>query len=610
MSVGGHEPGTAGLADARRLAALAETGLGPTADPAMDEVAEQVRRLLRAPVALVSLVSADGQALPGLAGLGEPWASCRSTPPSHSFCQHVVTGARPLAVADARLDPRLERNRAIPDLGVVAYAGVPLLDAAGLVLGSLCAIDIEPRRWTEAELDLLAVLGQGCSARLQVLIAERDANRERVRTDAAGKSLRQAFQRSQLLLAASQALARTNDVDEIRSVVTDLVSGDIAPAYVGLSLTQGGKRLVRVDDPDQSVGPEPVDAVTTLDAQLPTALAIRERALQVFGDEDELAAAFPEDIQRAYRAVGLRSLACAPLSGAEGVIGALMFGWAGRRALDPIERVVLTTLADYVAHAVERTRFLQRRITVAHQLQDAMLTDLPTVPGLRLAARYWPASDDDKVGGDWFDAIPLLDLRTPSATCGDALAVSVGDITGHDTHAAAVMGQVRSMARQATWERPDGPPSTIVAAVERACAAVGTGASGTLIHAHLRPLPTGSWAMRWTNTGHPPLIVARATGAVEVIHSRDLMFGYPEFRKAPLRDHHAELAPGDTLLLYTDGLVERRRLDIDDEIATAARAVAAAPKTDLHTLLDDLHEHLVGEVRDDDVVLLIVHIDP
>ncbi|MEP7190507.1 MAG: PAS domain S-box protein, partial [Roseiflexaceae bacterium] len=87
--------------------------------------------------------------------LAEPWASWRETPLSHSFCQHVVDSSQPLIIADAREHPLVSDNLAIPDLGVIAYAGIPLTTADGFTIGSLCAIDHIPRDWSQDELDLL-----------------------------------------------------------------------------------------------------------------------------------------------------------------------------------------------------------------------------------------------------------------------------------------------------------------------------------------------------------------------------------------------------------------------------------------------------------------------
>ncbi|CAN5168732.1 hypothetical protein BH09ACT12_BH09ACT12_15910 [soil metagenome] len=138
-----------------------------TGSRSFDHYARLVRRFLRVPVALVTLVEADRQVFCGLVGLEGPYGEARETPLSHSFCQYVVADEKPLVISDARLDPRLADNLAIPDLNVVAYAGWPLRDAAGTTVGSLCAIDSTPRTWTQEDLDTLEDLANACSAELQ-----------------------------------------------------------------------------------------------------------------------------------------------------------------------------------------------------------------------------------------------------------------------------------------------------------------------------------------------------------------------------------------------------------------------------------------------------------
>ncbi|MGW3322346.1 GAF domain-containing protein [Streptomyces virginiae] len=141
-------------------------GLSAASDTGMDRFARLVSRLLRVPVAFVSLVEEKRQILPGLFGLPEPWAGSRALPLSHSLCRYVVASGQPLVVPDARADGRLRTNPALGDLGLIAYAGMPLIDADGLVLGSLCAIDHEPRTWGDGELTDLQDLAAACSAEL------------------------------------------------------------------------------------------------------------------------------------------------------------------------------------------------------------------------------------------------------------------------------------------------------------------------------------------------------------------------------------------------------------------------------------------------------------
>ena len=151
--------GVARITDPDRVAAVHATGLlaGRSAEE-LQHITELVAWLLEVPVALVTMVTADRQEFSAMCGL-EGWAAeQRGTPLTHSFCRHVVAAGRALVIEDARQDPLLRDNLAIDELGVVAYAGIPLLDDAGMPLGVLCAIDDRPRSWTSDELTTLRQL--------------------------------------------------------------------------------------------------------------------------------------------------------------------------------------------------------------------------------------------------------------------------------------------------------------------------------------------------------------------------------------------------------------------------------------------------------------------
>lgn len=127
-------------------------------EPEFDEVTRLAARLLHTPVALMSLVDRERQFFKSAVGLPEPWATKRETPLSHSFCQYVAASGDPLIVNDARTHDLVKDNLAIPDLGVVAYLGMPIQAADGSTLGALCAIDGKSREWTEEEIEILRAL--------------------------------------------------------------------------------------------------------------------------------------------------------------------------------------------------------------------------------------------------------------------------------------------------------------------------------------------------------------------------------------------------------------------------------------------------------------------
>jgi GAF domain-containing protein len=164
----------------QRLSALHRTGLlDSPSEEAFDRYTRLASRTLDAPVALISLVDADRQFFKSARGLDEPLKTKRETPLSHSFCKHVVASGESLVVGDARAEPLVRENPAVPELKVIAYAGVPLKSSNGQVLGTLCVIDHRPRDWQRDELDVLRDLG-ACledEIELRCLVRETEAAR-------------------------------------------------------------------------------------------------------------------------------------------------------------------------------------------------------------------------------------------------------------------------------------------------------------------------------------------------------------------------------------------------------------------------------------------------
>ena len=159
------------LSDPSRLKSLELSALMDTmAEEAFDRAVRVATEAIGVPVGLVSLVDGQRQFFKAQKGLGEPYATRRETPLSHSFCQFVVAGDRPMTIVDARTHPMLRDNLAIEDLGVVAYAGVPIHAPDGAPLGSFCAIDSEPHDWTESELQILTDLSGFLEAELRLRV--------------------------------------------------------------------------------------------------------------------------------------------------------------------------------------------------------------------------------------------------------------------------------------------------------------------------------------------------------------------------------------------------------------------------------------------------------
>lgn len=162
--------------DPARLAVLRRTGLlDSAAEEAFDRLTRLTSKVLRVPVALVSLVDEKRQFFKSQVGLPDPWASRRETPLSHSFCKHVVNSREPLIVADARSHPLVFDNLAVEELGVIAYAGIPLTTSDGQTLGTFCAIDSEPHEWTSEEIDILKDLTGSAITEIQLRLTALEA---------------------------------------------------------------------------------------------------------------------------------------------------------------------------------------------------------------------------------------------------------------------------------------------------------------------------------------------------------------------------------------------------------------------------------------------------
>ncbi|GAA3235760.1 hypothetical protein GCM10017691_33410 [Pseudonocardia petroleophila] len=293
--------------------------------------------------------------------------------------------------------------------------------------------------------------------------------------------------------------------------------------------------------------------------------------------------------------VDAHSVLVAPVLSGGVVVAALLFVGAGDRPPYTEDDLGLVgELGTRASAAVEKAIAFQQSRQVAVALQSAMLTEPPTAPGLEIQTRYLPAAAGLAVGGDWFDAFPLP---------GGDLAVGVGDVAGHDLPAAATMGQLRSMLRALADDAR--PPSAAVAALDRVATRLGVTRFTTLVHGHV-VRGAGGTVFRWSNAGHPQPVLVSADGDPAFL-AGDVGVVLGVAPGSARRDNEAVLPPGSTLLLYTDGLVERRR-DPDDRANADLLALARAHA---HRPLGEFCDHLVRDTAadtDDDIVVLAVRV--
>lgn len=575
-----------------RVQAVTDTGLDAVGEPVFDRIADLVRTLLGVPVALVSLLDADRQFFPGQAGLAEPWATLRQTPLSHAICQRVAVAQDPLVVTDARRDERCSANPAVEELGIVGYAGMPLTDADETVLGALCAIDHEPRDWTQAELSLLADMALACSDSLRLRIATRHARADQAVAAVMSRQAQAASQRSELLLKASELLAEALTITQIVAAIARLTSPAFSPVHIGMVLVDGEQRL-QVLGAEQLPGDVGARWISfPVSAPLPAAEAFRTGQLLALGDPAAIRAGFPQ-LADELAALGWQAIACAPVPGVQGRLGVLTFSWNHPHVLDADQRSVMVTVAGYVGQALQRVTYLQEQNTAARTLQQALLTLLPNTATIRLAARYLPAHHGDLVGGDWYDAVALPDGR---------LALIIGDVSGHNLTAAAAMSELRSMLRGILIDRPE-TPSAVLDRLDHANHALGARTIATVLLAYLQHETDGTHTLTWSNAGHPPPSVLNADGRVTILTGNDPLLGARHRRQRTT--HHHRLPPGASLLLHTDGLVETRDGTIDDGFTRLHQLLTGRATTDAETLADLLVTHADARTREDDVALII-----
>jgi GAF domain-containing protein len=607
----GRPPGGV-LVDPARLRSVERLGLGPRADAAFDRIAGLVEQLIDAPVAAVAVLGADRQFLPGQVGLPQPQATTREMPLTHSFSRHVVESGRALIVADVRADPLTRDNLAIRDLGAAAFAGVPVVDPEGLVVGALAVMDTEPRQWTKSEVTLLTDLAAVCSSEVGLRIARtiadearKSAEEARASAEEARTSAEEAHDQLRLLGELTEALTASMDVEAGMGRLGRMVAGRLAD-WCFVTLTDPTATKVRHVSAAHHDPTYAIDALRL--AQLaetsPKVIRFLLRAVQRTGGlirEDRADPRRPRldrpEIMEIADRMGFGSYLIVPITAPHSrrVLGAVMLvNGSGRGTFGPDEERTAAEIGRRAGLAVDNSRLYGRQRHVAEVLQHSMLTELPEIPGVELHARYLPAQAGDAVGGDWYDAFVQPD---------GSVILAVGDVAGHDIEAAATMGQVRNLVRGDAYGRDD-PPGRQLSRLDRVLHGLQVPAAATAVLARLRRDDEG-YALEFANAGHPPPIMLRPDGEVEVWwETPEPLLGLMPRDGRPT--HRRRAAPGSILLLYTDGLVESPSRLIDDGIGRLRGVLHGNPGLTGEELCTQLIES--APRRSDDIALLLVRL--
>lgn len=301
-----------------------------------------------------------------------------------------------------------------------------------------------------------------------------------------------------------------------------------------------------------------------------------------------------------------------PLRARGRTVGAMtLFLDVGRRDLTADDVAMLVQLADRAGLALDNARLYEEQRQMAESLQRALLSEPVQPDGLHVVVRYLPASKAAQVGGDWYDAFLQRDGST---------VLAVGDVIGHDTQAAAAMSQVRTLLRGIGYTS-GAAPATILRDLDEAMRGLRVDTMATAVVARLDPLgasgSAGERRLRWSSAGHLPLVVVAPDGV-----ARDVEVGRYELllgvgQGAERAEHEVLLEPGSVLLLYTDGLVERRGEHLSHGVARLCEALTeslAGVSLDddgaLGRAVDDLVTRMLDGHADDDVAVLAVHVLP
>jgi PAS domain-containing protein len=377
--------------------------------------------------------------------------------------------------------------------------------------------------------------------------------------------------------------------------VIDLVADQVMPAFgaqgLVLSSADAGRLRITGHRGYDRATIERLDALP-LDTRLtPAGRALGSGIPAFFTNAEDMRRIYPE----ASEISGKQAWAFLPLIVSGRPVGICVLSYDRPREFPAEERAVLTSLAGLIAHALDRARLYDTKHELAHGLQQALLPrTLPEVAGLRVAARYLPATRGMDIGGDFYDLIRLGDT---------AAAAVIGDVQGHNVAAAALMGQARTAvhAHAALGASPD----QVLAGTNRLLADLGPDLFVSCLYARL-DFARGRALL--ASAGHPPPVLRLPDGDTRPLDvPPGPLLGIDPDAGFPVTE--IPLDPGTLLVLCTDGLIERPGEDVDDSLARLAHHVAIGDDRDLELLIDHLLRQVrtTGQRADDIAVLVLRH---
>ena len=419
------------------------------------------------------------------------------------------------------------------------------------------------------------------------------------------ENLNEALQRAQsrltLLADLSEALAGTLDAREGLERVCRLLAQRLGD-WCAIDLVHGDERLERVCAGTRKNGGERCDWSEGPPCPPPAGPSVLINALQsakpVLWNANDLRRPPREGAWETVLAGelvgrGATSAIFAPLRARRHVMGILSVARCGQPPLGRAELAILKGLAHRVGLSLDNARLHADAERIAERLQRSLLSEIPEIPGVAAAARYVPSSTAAQVGGDWYDLFELPGGRT---------AVIVGDVVGHDLRAAISMSQLRNMLRGIACDREE-PPEAIIRRLDTATCALLPGTYTTCVYAVLYEDPADrGWRFDYTSAGHPPPLLITSRGEARYLEAG---LGPPLGIDPDLkRTSASETIPADaTVLLYTDGLIERRGEPLSHGLTRLRRHATTLADDSPDTLCTRLLESMVRDTEDDVVLL-------
>jgi serine phosphatase RsbU (regulator of sigma subunit)/FixJ family two-component response regulator/anti-sigma regulatory factor (Ser/Thr protein kinase) len=391
------------------------------------------------------------------------------------------------------------------------------------------------------------------------------------------------------LQGISDAALAHLELDELLPEILGRASAVFGADAAGLLLRDGEAAWLTLLAADRD-GERPSQTRGALSSEGLLAGVMRGTPLHVFelGPEHELPGALA--------VAGLRSLIAAPLMAGEQPLGALLLGSRVARRFGEDDLVVLGLSADRAAIAIQHARSYEHERGLVEVLQHHLLPDrLPQAPALAMAARYRPSERAAQVGGDWYDAIVLP---------GGSVGLAIGDVVGHGVRAATLMGELRAALRAYALVEPQSPAGALARLNALVASTHGASMVATVLYMVIDP--EGA-RVRFASAGHLPPLAMSADGVTRFLeHLPAPPLGAVEH--AGFRDWESELSAGSTVLLYTDGLVERRGEAIDVGLQRLRTALSTAP-SDLERLCSHVLARAPGGPGvSDDMALLAVRL--